>query len=99
MNIYASAPIEINPQLPNFNSLYSLLNNELKEPIDYITENSSSLSLLIGTAGTGKRFVIKCLSSFFKSKLLLCATTGIAASLLGFKATTVHSLFCFWHQE
>ena len=92
MNIYFSAPIERNSQIPNFNYLYSFLNNEHKEKVNYITENSSSLSLLSGTAGTGKSFVIKCLSSFFKSKLLVSATTGIAASLLGFKATTVHSL-------
>ncbi|MCX5814955.1 MAG: AAA family ATPase [Proteobacteria bacterium] len=51
-------------------------------------------TILSGTAGTGKTTLLKKIASM-SSRVILSATTGKAAKLLGSKAVTVHSLLGF----
>ena len=56
----------------------------------HYTNNQESLHMLIlGTAGTGKSFLIQAFSQLLQNKCLLTATTGIAAFHIG--GITLHS--------
>ena len=59
-------------------------------------EKENALVNVIGQAGTGKSVLLKLLTFAFPN-CAVCATTGVAASLLNedsdIKATTIHSLF------
>ena len=56
----------------------------------YTTDSQQPLHMLIlGTAGTGKSFLIKAIAQLLQNKCLLTATTGIAAFHIG--GITLHS--------
>ena len=61
--------------------------------VNNMTSENQSLVYCGGTAGTGKSFLLGALSQHFGSKAEFCATTGVAAANLPFKALTAHSLF------
>ena len=80
----------------NIVSNKSLLNAKQNNFIDYfIAKNSSDqyLTILTGTARTGKSFTLSCLNSYFSDKAIFVATTGIAAANLPFHCDTVHKIF------
>ena len=58
-----------------------------------LKQKSRTLAIIYGSAGTGKTFLIKQLKSLLGKKLVICATTGIAAVNIGKDVTTLHKLF------
>ncbi len=75
------------------------LNNSQKQVLHdllcFVDDHSRQLCFLQGSAGTGKTFLIKYFINELEKKgkkVLICASTGIAASQYT-NATTVHSLF------
>jgi len=76
----------------------SLLNDEpTPEPVMAPASRQLDAKVLLGPAGTGKSTIIRGLRDRFK--LLLTATTGIAAYNLGEGATTINSVMAFYNLE
>ena len=48
--------------------------------------------IIIGSAGTGKSFLLSAVKSLLKKHMVLCATTGKAALNLGGECDTIHNL-------
>ena len=55
--------------------------------------NKQDLVYIIGSAGTGKTYLIKIIRSLLRHKLLICATTGKAAVNIGDYVQTLHKSF------
>ena len=90
-NIKNNAANQLNSIIPSLNENQSHIFNEIKERIDAGIQVNAFIS---GKAGTGKSFLINALKKFFITKdipFIVCASTGIAASLIG--GRTVHSAF------
>jgi hypothetical protein len=90
------APSQPSQPLPFAYMESTTLNDEQQAVFDAIRANPTGMHIISGCPGSGKTFLTKYIAHHFQSTgkhVLLCATTGAAATRLGPSATTVHTAF------
>jgi hypothetical protein len=77
---------------------WAVFSHDQQDIISTIIEDEFNLLLLLGSAGTGKTFLIKLIKTLiqkvFKADVVLCAPTGVAANNIS--GTTISKAFKFY---